>query len=167
MSARFRSLFGACAALTLVAGCAASQGQTSSTSSAAADTAADTAPGMNAKGEVVDSSSIQSGSGKTVKGINDWEGEITGKPFPGSKFTKLKIGMSRAQVVDLMGPPTDEGAYVTAKAFIPFYYGSDTSRIELAYKGQGRLIFSTGAGWGTDRGHLTWIIYNKNDSGYR
>lgn len=88
---------------------------------------------MNAKGEVVDSSSIQAGSGKTVKGLNDWEGEITGKAFPGSKFTKLKIGMSRAEAVALVGAPTDEGAYVTAKAFIPFYYGSDTSRIELAY----------------------------------
>lgn len=122
---------------------------------------------MNAAGEVVDSSLVEAGHGRTVKGIDDWEGEITGKPFPGSKFTELKIGMSRAEVEDRIGKPTDEGAYITGKAFIPFYYGSDRSRIELAYKGQGRLIFSTDAGWGTDPGHLTWIIYNRNDTGYR
>ena len=157
-----------CLALALgVSGCAATRGSTSSpdASASAADTGAK--PGMNAAGVVVDSSLIQSGSGTTVKGIDDWEGEITGKPFPGSKFTDLKIGMSRAEVEKRIGPPTDEGAYVTGKAFIPFYYGSDRARIELAYKGQGRLIFSTNAGWGTDSGHLTWIIYNQNDSGYR
>ncbi len=165
MISRFSALLAGCV-LLVVAGCAASKGTSTSTSTSTA-TSPGTKAGMNAAGEVVDSSAIESGSGKTVKGINDWEGEITGKPFPGSKFTKLKIGMSRAEVTQLVGPPTDEGAYVTAKAFIPFYYGSDRSRIELAYKGQGRLIFSTDAGWGADGGHLTWIIYNKNDTGYR
>jgi hypothetical protein len=122
---------------------------------------------MNAAGEVIDSSKVEGGHGQTVKGINDWEGEITGKPFPGSRFTKLKIGMPRAEVEDLIGKPTDQGAYVTGKAFIPFYYGSDRSRIELAYKGQGRLIFSTNAGWSSDGGYLTGNIYTQNDSGYR
>lgn len=163
---RFNPLAVACVGMALVVGgCAAQQSSTSTSTTATTDSGAK--PGMNAAGEVVDSSLIESGSGKTVKGINDWEGEITGKPFPGSKFTKLEIGMSRAEVEKLIGPPTDEGAYVTGKAFIPFYYGSDTSRTELAYKGQGRLVFSHDGGWGGGTYYLTWIIYNKNDTGYR
>lgn len=172
MLARINPLVVACVALAFVAGCAAKQGGSSASSSTApsassASAAAGAKPGMNASGEVVDSSSVEAGSGKTVKGINDWEGEITGKPFPGSKFTKLKIGMPRAEVEKLVGPPSDEGQYITGKAFIPFYYGSDTTRVELAYKGQGRLVFSHDGSWGAGTYYLTWIIYNKNDSGQR
>ncbi|MDP1928251.1 MAG: hypothetical protein Q8K62_07045 [Thiobacillus sp.] len=115
---------------------------------------------------VTDSSKVESGQGTQVKGINDWEGEITGVPFKGSRFTNLKIGMPMQQVIDLVGRPTDQGAYVTGKAFIPFYFGSDKVRWEAAYKGQGRLVFSSQAGFGTGQ-YLTWIIYNANESGYR
>jgi len=120
---------------------------------------------MNAEGEVTDSAAVEAGYGETVTGIGDWEGEITGKPAPGSKFTQLQIGMPMKQVTDIVGEPTDQGAYVTGKAFIPFYFGSDRHRYELAYKGQGRLIFA-GRGWDTG-GNLIWIIHNKDDSGYR
>jgi len=115
---------------------------------------------------VTDSSKVESGQGTQVKGINDWEGEITGLPFRGSRFTKLKIGMPMQQAFDLAGQPTDQGAYVTGKAFIPFYFGSDKVRWEATYKGQGRLIFSNQAGFGTGQ-YLTWIIYNASESGYR
>lgn len=120
---------------------------------------------MNAEGEVINSSQVESGYGEQVKGRNDYEGEITGKPFPGAKFTQLEIGMPMKQVTDLVGQPNDQGAYVTGKAFIPFYFGSDRHRYEMAYKGQGRLVFA-GDSMGTN-GHLIWIIYNKTDSGYR
>ena len=115
---------------------------------------------------VTDSSKVEAGQGTQVKGINDWEGEITGLPVAGSRFTKLKIGMPMQQVVDLIGPPTDQGAYVTGKAFIPFYFGSDKTRWEATYKGQGRLIFSDQGGFGGSH-YLTWIIYNENEPGYR
>lgn len=115
---------------------------------------------------VTDSSKVESGQGTQVKGINDWEGEITGLPFKGSRFTRLKIGMPMQQAFDLVGQPTDQGAYVTGKAFIPFYFGSDKVRWEATYKGQGRLIFSNQAGFGTGQ-YLTWIIYNANEAGYR
>lgn len=167
---RFNPLAVACVGLVLViGGCAAQQSSTSASTTTTAATTTDSGakPGMNAAGEVVDSSLIESGSGKTVKGINDWEGEITGKPFPGSKFTKLKIGMPRAEVEKLIGPPTDEGTYQTGKAYIPWYFGSDKERTELAYKGQGRLVFAHDGGWGGGTFYLTWIIYNKNDTGYR
>ena len=120
---------------------------------------------MNAEGEVIDSSAVEAGYGETVTGLNDWEGEITGKPAPGTKFTELQIGMPMKQVTDIAGEPTDQGVYVTGKAFIPFYFGSDRHRYEMAYKGQGRLIFA-GKGWSSG-GNLIWIIHNKDDSGYR
>lgn len=115
---------------------------------------------------VTDSTKVESGQGTLVKGINDWQGEISGVPSAGSRFTKLKIGMAQKQVTDLIGEPTDQGAYVTGKAFIPFYFGSDRSRWEMAYKGQGRLIFSNQSGFGTGF-YLTWIIHNASEPGYR
>jgi hypothetical protein len=102
-----------------------------------------------------------------VKGINDWEGDITGKPASNSRFTQLTIGMGMRQVTDIVGPPTDQGAYITGKAFIPFYFGSDRYRHEMAYKGQGRLIFAGGSRGDFSSGHLIWIIHNAAESGYR
>jgi hypothetical protein len=124
-------------------------------------------PGMNAQGDVVDSSKVEAGSGRTVKGMNDYEGEITGNPAPNSRFAKLQIGMPMRQVVDLAGPPTDQGAYVTGKAFIPFYFGADRHRFEMTYKGAGRLIFAGGSIGDYSSGNLIWIIHNPNEPGYR
>jgi hypothetical protein len=157
----------------LCAGVALSACQTTSGSSsspapapAAAPAAPKIGPGMNANGEVIDSSKVEAGYGQKVKGLGDWEGEITGKPAPGSKFTRLQIGMSRQQALDIAGPPTDQGAYVTGKAWIPFFWGSDRYRHELAYKGQGRLIFAGSSGF-DGNAHLIWIIHNARDTGYR
>ena len=124
-------------------------------------------PGMDANGNVVDSTKVESGSGITVKGINDYEGEITGNPAANSKFTKLQIGMPVRQVTDLIGPPTDQGAYMTGKAWIPFYFGGDRHRFEMTYKGQGRLIFAGGGMGDFTSGYLIWIIHNAAEPGYR
>jgi hypothetical protein len=121
---------------------------------------------MNAKGEVLDPKLIQSGSGQSVKGINDWQGEIVGIPVPGSKFDQLKIGMPMAEVLSIVGQPTDQGSYMTGKAWIPFYMGSDRARTELTFKGKGRLIFAHNAGFSTGQ-YLTWIIHSANETGYR
>ena len=133
---------------------------------AAASTGPKVAPGMNERGEVVDSKKVEQGHGQKVKGIGDWQGEITGKPAPGSKFTALKIGMGAKQVTDIAGTPTDQGAYITGKAWIPFYFGADRHRFEMTYKGQGRLIFA-GAGGFDSGSNLIWIIHNATESGYR
>jgi hypothetical protein len=180
LSLRFLILSALGASGALIAGCSTIQGMTSpSGSTSTAATPATTAapapapasskvpPGMNDRGEVVDSSKVEGGNGQKVKGIGDWEGEITGKPFPGSKFTTLKIGMGMKQVTDLAGQPTDQGAYLTGKAWIPFYFGSDRYRHELVYKGQGRLIFASQGGFDVSSGHLVWVIYNANEPGYR
>jgi len=158
----------AMAVLTALAGCGTTGGgQSTQNVSAAAPAQAKTPPGMNDRGEVVDSSKVEAGSGKKVKGLGDWEGEITGKPAPGSKFVKLQIGMSMRQVTDIAGTPTDQGAYITGKAWIPFYFGADRHRFEAVYKGQGRLIFAGGSMGDFMGGNLIWIIYNSNESGYR
>jgi hypothetical protein len=124
-------------------------------------------PGMNAQGQVVDSSKVEAGYGRKVKGINDWEGEITGKPAAKSRFTKLQIGMPMQQVVNLIGQPSDQGAYMTGKAWIPFYFGSDRHRFEMVYKNQGRLIFAGGSIGNFTGGNLVWIIHNATERGQR
>ena len=124
-------------------------------------------PGMNANGQVVDSSKVEAGYGRKVKGINNWEGEITGKPGAKSRFTKLQIGMPMQQVVNLIGQPSDQGAYVTGKAWIPFYFGSDRHRYEMVYKSQGRLIFAGGSLGTFTGGNLIWIIHNAAEAGHR
>lgn len=124
-------------------------------------------PGMNAAGEVVDASKVEGGHGQEVKGIDDTDGEITGKPAPGTRFDQVRIGMSMKQVTDLIGPPTDQGVYRPGDAFIPFYIGGDRHRHEMAYKGQGRLVFSGGSLGDPGGGRLIWIIHSASESGYR
>jgi len=159
-------------ALLAVAGCASRGG--SGASPSAAPAAAPAAParggakaGMDAQGNVIDSSKVEAGSGRTVKGLNGYEGEITGNPARNSRFNRLQIGMSARQVTDIAGQPTDQGAYVTGKAFIPFYFGGDRHRYEMTYKGQGRLVFAGGGMGDYSGGNLIWIIHNPNESGYR
>ena len=104
------------AAAWLASGCISTGGTKAESASASAEQAKTTAaavqsakvgPGMNERGEVTDPRKVEAGYGQKVKGLNDWEGEITGKPAPGSKFTQLKIGMSAAQVLSLLGQPSD------------------------------------------------------------
>ena len=122
---------------------------------------------ISANKPVTDSSQVQAGRGTMVKGERDWEGEISGIPASANApFTRLRIGMSRQQVIDLVGQPTDQGIYVTGKAWIPWYFGSDRTRWEFAYRQKGRLIFAQNSGWGTDY-YLIWVIHNDRDGGYR
>jgi hypothetical protein len=95
------------------------------------------------------------------------EGEIVGTPAKNSRFIKLKMGMGMKEVTDLIGQPTDQGAYVTGKAFIPFYFGGDRYRHELVYKGQGRLVFAGGSVGDPGAGRLIRIVHNANEPGYR
>ena len=160
----------------MLAGCGSTGGTKAGPSAAApaATAAPDAQPGskstagMNARGEVIDSKKVEAGSGTKVKGIGDWEGEITGRAAPGSKFGGLKIGMSSQQVISLIGQPNDAGSHVTGKAFIPFYFGADRARHETVYKGQGRLIFAMGSGmFGSGSMNLIWIIHNANEGDTR
>ena len=154
MTNRYAFVTAAIVATLLLTGCQTLQksGSTTSTAPSAAPSATAELPKDTQK----------------VKGINDWEGEISGKPAPGSPFTKLQIGMGMKQVTDLIGQPNDQGAYVTGKAWIPFYYGSDRYRHEMVYKGLGRLIFAGGSAFGGfTSSNLIMIIHNAQEGGYR
>jgi hypothetical protein len=154
----------------LASGCVTMGGKSEgsgSTAAAPAPSGPKIGPGMNERGEVTDPKKVEAGYGQKVKGMDDWEGEITGKLVPGSKFDQLKIGMSHYAATALLGQPSDQGAYMTGKAWIPFYFGSDKYRYEVTYKGKGRLIFAAGAGYAFGDMHLIWIIHSAAETGER
>ena len=76
-----------------------------------------------------------------------------------SPLAKVKLGMQRAQVDDLIGQPTSTRVFPSGKAFIPFYYGPDTVRTGAFYKGLGRVVFS-GAH------QVVEIEYDPTEDGY-
>lgn len=91
---------------------------------------------------------------------------VVGTPAPGSKFSKIHPGMYSKQIMDLIGPPTDQKTYQTGKAWIPFHFGSDNYRVEYLYKGEGELTFS-GGGLGAEGSlKLIRITVNPQESGY-
>ena len=156
------------ASAALLGGCEAVKSVTGSGSSPApAPAAAAPAPAPAPAAKAPTPAPAPAGDTVHVKGVGDWEGDITGKPAANSRFTKLTIGMPMRQVTDLTGQPTDQGAYITGKAWIPFYFGSDRYRHELVFKGQGRLIFAGGSAGDWSNGHLVWIIHNAAEGGYR
>ncbi len=63
-------------------------------------------------------------------------------PPADSKLAPIRTGMSDNDVRRLLGRPDDSSAYLTGKAWIPFYYGTDTHRSDWMYRGVGRVIFS-------------------------
>jgi hypothetical protein len=82
-----------------------------------------------------------------------------------SKMAQITPEMREPQVMKIMGPPDDSHAYVTGKAFIPFYYGGDTTRFAAYYKGQGRIIFQGGNAWGGGRGKVVRVEYDPSEDG--
>lgn len=66
-----------------------------------------------------------------------------GKAAPtGAKLSSIKEGMSDTEVGKIMGFPDNTSSYMTGKAWIPFYFGPDTTRTDWLYRGQGRVVFS-------------------------
>jgi len=81
---------------------------------------------------------------------------IVGTPAKGSKFSKIKPGMTMKEVVAKIGPPNNQWQRPTGKSAIPFYFGDDRWVMEYAYKKEGRLTFN----YGGDQ-VLTGIVVNK------
>lgn len=115
---------------------------------------------------VVDSYRVQPGSGVSVRGLNGWEGEISGVPVPGSGFSKLLIGMRPLDVAQRLGAPSDYGSYESRADYAPYHFGSDRARYEMVYRGQGRLVFTTRSTFGPGR-YLTWIIHDPHERSAR
>lgn len=102
----------------------------------------------------------ESANGRIVKSEDGtFTGEIDGTAAAGSKFTKLKIGMDMFQVSQLIGAPDYQHNYMTGKAWIPFYFGDDATRLQAFYKGSGCLIFTGGNRFGGG-GHQLIRIQN-------
>ncbi|MGI9024676.1 MAG: hypothetical protein ACR2GP_03725 [Burkholderiaceae bacterium] len=83
--------------------------------------------------------------------------EMIGTPASGSKFSQLKFGMSPQQVTNLIGAPSDSQTHETGKRWIPFYFGPDARRIEVAYKGEGCVTFTGGNRFGSGDNELIKI----------
>ncbi|MFA5073780.1 MAG: hypothetical protein WC539_07780 [Nitrospirota bacterium] len=69
---------------------------------------------------------------------------LIGTPARGSKFAKLKLGMTMKEVFAKIGRPSAQWERPTGKAHIPFYFGDDRWVIECSYKKEGRLTFNAG-----------------------
>ncbi len=92
--------------------------------------------------------------------------DVVGMPAPGGKFAKVQVGMYSKQIVDLIGPPSDQKTYMTGKAWIPFHFGSDNSRTEYHYKGEGVLTFANGGVGDLGSMKLIRITVDTQESGY-
>ncbi len=60
----------------------------------------------------------------------------------GTALVKVDVGMNDTEVRKILGDPEDSKGYMTAKAWMPLYWGSDTHRTDWMYRGQGRIVFS-------------------------
>jgi hypothetical protein len=74
--------------------------------------------------------------------------------------------MRGEEVVRLLGKPTDEHKYVTGKAFIPFYFGTEDLHMAWYYKGQGRIILTGGSAFGYGAGEVIRVEYDVTEDGY-
>ena len=90
---------------------------------------------------------------------------VVGTPAPGSKFSRVKIGMGKTEVQDLIGPPNDQNSHITGKVFIPLYFGSGTTEIDAHYKGEGILTYAS-RGVGSTSYELIGMTVDRNESGY-
>ena len=88
-----------------------------------------------------------------------FDGEVHGNIPAGSKWAQLQIGMHQSEVERILGVTSNIRGYVTGKAFIPFYFGSDSHRYEAVYAGQGSVAY-TGGGVGGGQGVLMMINFD-------
>ncbi len=84
-------------------------------------------------------------------------------PPAGSPFSKVEPGMNDTDVRKILGEPDDTNGYMTGKQFIPWYYGSDTSRTDWVYRGKGRIVFSRNRYSGNLK--VVEVLYNPSESG--
>lgn len=82
-------------------------------------------------------------------------------PPAGSPLAKVELGMNDSQVRKILGDPDDSNAYMTGKAWIPWYYGSDTHRTDWMYRGKGRVVFSRNRYSGSLK--VIKVLHNPNE----
>jgi hypothetical protein len=80
-------------------------------------------------------------------------------------LANIQLGMSKQQVRHLVGAPSAESASLTAKAFIPLYFGNDAHRTTYYYKGMGRVVFADGNVFGGGGNEVIRVDYDPSESG--
>jgi hypothetical protein len=122
-------------------------------------------PAPSAKPEPAATPATNSAVGKTCNPCSvkskdgTFDGEVYGTIPAGSKWARLQIGMHQSEVERILGVTSNIRAYVTAKAWIPFYFGGDSHRYEAVYAGQGSVAY-TGGSWGGGQGILMMINFD-------
>lgn len=149
-------------AVTLLAACGTSLQLPTSSSSTPS-------PSQPAATQAPTASAPAAAESKTAKSRDgSYEGSVTGKPWPGSKFAGLKIGMDMQEVQTAMGRAPDRfHTYESGKRWIPFYFGNDARRMQALYKGEGCLTFTGGNVWGSAGGDLIAIHYDAAGACYQ
>jgi hypothetical protein len=84
-----------------------------------------------------------------------------------SPLAKVQVGMSMQEVSNILGMPTNQVKYATGKAWIPWYFGDDASRMEWSYKGMGRVVFTGGNVFGGGGGQVMRVDYDPSETGLR
>ncbi len=84
-----------------------------------------------------------------------------------SPLARVQVGMSKQEVGNILGMPTNQVSYSTGKAWIPFYFGDDARRSEWSYKGLGRVVFNDGNVFGGGGGHVERVDYDPSETGIR
>jgi len=129
--------------VALAAGCASQQ------SSAPAAPAATTAAPARPAAATAAPTATPYGPMRVVKSRDGrFDGEMVGTAAPGSKFSKLAIGMTMEEVMSSIGGPDKMVSNETGKRWIPFYFGNDARRLQVFYKGEGCLTYTGGNAWG-------------------
>ncbi len=86
------------------------------------------------------------------------------RPPAGTRLARITDGMSEAEVISILGEPTSQQNYMTGKAWIPYYYGSDVSRLDYRYKGAGIVVFGRNRYSGKTK--VIRVDYDPNEDGY-
>jgi len=83
-----------------------------------------------------------------------------------SPLSKVQLGMTKRQVKEILGAPTDENSYSTGKMWIPWYFGNDARRVSYFYKGVGAVVFADGNVFGGGgAGEVVRVDYNPEETG--
>jgi hypothetical protein len=129
--------------LILLVGCSTQKKTDADTSQTSANSKSAPAATTSAQAPTASAPASTTSNGRVVKSKDGTiEGEVVGTPAPKSKFAKLQIGMTPAEVDNLIGRSDGTQFHMTGKQFIPFHFGGDTQRLEVFYKHEGQLTFS-------------------------
>ena len=146
-------------ATPVVVDCEPAKPKDAATTTKASPTTAAAAPAVAAPAKEP-AKAAEAGKPRMMKSVDGtFEGEVYGNIPSNSKWAKIQIGMEQPEIERILGVSHLVTAYPTAKAFIPFYYGTDRTRYEVRYPGQGSVSY-TGGSWGGGQGVVMMINYD-------